>query len=133
MNFSYDGFGRGFDVMERLFPILFVLVLGVVVAVMIRGLVQWNRNNHSPELTVYARVVAKRENVSHHDQAHAGDITGAHGTSSMRSTRSCATFAVDSGDRMEFCLSGEAYGQLAEGDDGYLTFKGTRFLDFARK
>lgn len=42
------------------------------------------------------------------------------------------TFQVESGDRMEFAVSGMEYGLLAEGDTGDLTFQGTRYLNFQR-
>lgn len=48
------------------------------------------------------------------------------------STSYYATFEVESGDRMELQLSGQEYGQLAEGDTGVLSFQGTRFLSFDR-
>ena len=42
------------------------------------------------------------------------------------------TFQVDSGDRMELHTTGQEYGMLVEGDKGYLTFQGTRYLGFER-
>lgn len=71
--------------------------------------------------------MAKRENVSvhHHHGNGAGHTT--------RSTTYYAAFEFDGGDRMELRLSGRAYGLLAEGDAGLLTFQGTRFLDFQRQ
>ena len=44
-----------------------------------------------------------------------------------------ATFQVESGDRIEFLVSGTEYGMLAEGDRGMLTFQGTRYLNFRRE
>ena len=44
-----------------------------------------------------------------------------------------ATFQVESGDRIEFLVSGMEYGMLAEGDRGALTFQGTRYLNFRRE
>ena len=43
------------------------------------------------------------------------------------------TFEVNSGDRMEFSVTGEQYGMLAEGDYGTLTFQGTRYKCFLRE
>ncbi|MEF2691806.1 MAG: DUF2500 domain-containing protein, partial [Eubacteriales bacterium] len=54
---------------------------------------------------------------------------GFHTTSS---TTYYVTFQVESGDRMEFHVSGLEYGMLAEGDTGRLTFQGTRYLSFER-
>ena len=49
------------------------------------------------------------------------------------STSYYVTFQVDSGDRMEFKVSGSEYGVLAEGDFGKLSFQGSRYLNFVRE
>lgn len=120
-----------FGIMEFLFPIIFILVFGMVIFVFVstavKGIKENRANNASPRLTVDAKVVAKRTNVSHHH--HAGDVGGMH---SGTSTSYYATFEVESGDRMELRLSGREYGLLAEGDTGRLSFQGTRYLGFER-
>ena len=67
----------GFDFMFNLFPIfffiIFAMVIGTFAAAAVRGVTRWNRNNHSPRLTVPARVIGKREEVHshhHHQDAH---------------------------------------------------------------
>ena len=115
-----------FGLFELIFPLMFLLVFGMVIFVMISNLRQWNKNNHSPRLTVGAVVITKRTNVSHHHHhGGAGD--------SSSSTSYYVTFQVESGDRMELNLSGQEYGLLAEGDRGKLTFQGTRYLGFERE
>ena len=115
------GFGM-FDLMfSVMFPLMFLLVIGTFVVVAVRGIRQWNHNNHQPTLTVEATVVTKR---SHYHRS-AGDNT-------MGSTHYYATFQVESGDRLEFSLPGTEYGMLAEGDRGRLTFQGSRYHGFAR-
>ena len=60
-------FYAGFDLLfSILFPILFFVVLGMILYTFIRNIRTWNQNNHSPRLTVPAKVVAKRTEVSHH-------------------------------------------------------------------
>lgn len=118
--------------MRILFPIMFLLVSGVIIFSLVRGIVTWNKNNHSPRLTVPATVVAKRENVTHHQHGNAGDMSGAHGFHTTTCTAYYVTFQVESGDRMEFHVSGAEYGMLAEGDTGRLTFQGTRYLSYER-
>lgn len=124
------GFGYGFNLLWSIFPIVFIiifgLVLGTFIVTAVRGIGQWNKNNHSPRLTVSAKVVAKRMNVSHH---HNG-ANEHHNTST--STSYYVTFQVESGDRMELCMAGNEYGMLIEGDEGRLTFQGTRYLGFER-
>lgn len=125
--FDY-GFGMGFRVFNIMFMLVFVMMLIVFAVTLVRGIGQWNKNNHSPRLTVQAEVCAKREEVAHHHHNDTG--TGAvHMTSS---TTYYVTFQVESGDRMEFRVSGREYGMLAEGDRGQLSFQGTRYLGFER-
>ena len=108
-------FYAGFDMLfSILFPILFLVVLGST----------WNKNNHSPRLTVPATVVAKRTEVSRHHT----DNTMMH-----TFTTYYATFQVESGDRMELEVDGSDYGMLVEGDIGKLMFQGTRYLGFERR
>ena len=122
------GFGYGFDMFSIMFSIVFIIVIGMFVVTVIKGIGQWNKNNNSPRLTVPATVVAKRTNVSHHN--HAG-TNGHHHHST--STTYYVTFQVESGDRMELHLSGHEFGMLAEGDKGKLSFQGTRYLGFERQ
>lgn len=122
-------FGFGFDMFSVMFSIVFFMVMSVFVVTFVKGIVQWNKNNHSPRLTVPARVVAKRTNVSHHHHHHGA---GAHIGHSSTSTAYYVTFEVESGDRMELKMQGYEYGMLIEGDSGKLTFQGTRYLGFER-
>ena len=122
--------GGGFEI---LFFLVFMIVIGTFVFILIKGVGEWNKNNHSPRLTVPASVVSRRISVSHHQHANAGDMTGAHGFHSTSSTRYFATFQVESGDRMELSVTGTEYGMLAEGDRGRLSFQGTRYLGFERQ
>ena len=120
------GFGMGFGVFGVMFTIMFVLVISVFVVTFVRGIKQWNKNNHSPRLTVSATVVSKRADVSHHHSA--GEHHHSH-----TSTSYYVTFEVESGDRMELHVPGTEYGLLVEGDRGSLSFQGTRYLGFERE
>lgn len=122
-----------FNLIEMLFPIMFILIFTIIVFTFVKGIATWFKNNNSPRLTVSARIVAKRQNTTHNHQPNAGDISGAHGFHTISSTSYYVTFQVDSGDRMELSVSGSEYGVLAEGDKGQLTFQGTRYLTFDRE
>ena len=111
-------FVGGFNVM---FTLVFVLVFGMILFTIIKGILQWNKNNHSPKLTVNATVVSKRGQMRRH------------GTDNMHvSTAYYATFQFESGDRLELAVPSSEYGMLVEGDNGTLTFQGTRYLSFER-
>ena len=88
----------------------------------------WHKNNQSPVLTVNAKVITKRTNVSTHHQHH-GNNQGMHTSSS---TSYYVTFEVKSGDRIELRVSGQEFGLLVEGDYGELTFQGSRYKSFER-
>ena len=124
---GYPGFGMTFSIMRIMVPVIFVLVFGIIIVAMVRGIGEWNKNNHSPKLSVPATVVAKRSD-AHRYPVSTGKVQTMH-----TSTYYYATFQVESGDRMELAVSGAEYGMLAEGDRGMLTFQGTRYLNFHRE
>ena len=131
MSMEY-GFGFFSSAFPILFIVVFLLVLGVIAATVIRSVGEWHKNNNSPRIVVDAEVVTKREDVSHSSMPVAGDATGAHGFHSTSSTTYYVTFEVRGGDRLEFSVDGSDYGQLVEGDRGELTFQGTRYIGFVR-
>ncbi len=111
------------DFIFQIFPIVFgiivVIVIGGILLTFIRGVSRWSKNNNSPQLTVFAKVVAKRAAV------RGGGETRAYNDYFV-------TFEVESGDRMELEVKDIDYGMLVEGDKGELSFQGTRYLSFAR-
>lgn len=123
-----SGFFGGFP---AIFSVLFVLTFGMVLFMFgfafVRGWKHEKQNRKAPQLTVEAKVVAKRMNVTH-GHHRTGDST-MHMSSS---TWYYVTFEVESGDRLELTVDGTEYGLLVEGDSGRLTFKGTRFIGFER-
>lgn len=121
-----------FDIIEMLFPIMFLIIFVMIVIIFVKGIATWNKNNNSPRLTVSAKIVEKRQNTTHNSQPNAGDISGANGFHTISSTSYYITFQVESGDRMELSVSGTEYGMLTEGDVGKLTFQGTRYIEFDR-
>ena len=120
------GFDFGFGMFEIIFFLMFFLILGVFLVMFIKGISQWNKNNHAPRLTVPVTVVSRRTDVSRH--RHGDEM---HHTST--STSYYVTFQVESGDRMELAMNGSQFGLIVEGDQGLLTFQGTRFLNFERQ
>ena len=121
------GFNFGFGIMSVIVPLIFIIVIVMFIVAAVKGIGQWSKNNNSPRLTVPATVVAKRGDISRHVHG-AGDGAHHHHTS----TTYYVTFQVESGDRMEFHVSGSEYGMLVEGDTGNLSFQGTRYLGFER-
>ena len=125
-----------FGLFDQLFPIMFTIiflfVIGTFIYTAVAGLTTWHKNSQSPRLTVPAKVVAKRQNKTHHSHPVAGDASGDHGFNSPKSTSYYVNFEDERGDRMEFSVRGQDYGMLVEGDAGRLSFQGTRFLDFER-
>ena len=106
-----------FNTFSIMFTIVPVLVIGVFIFVFVKGISQWGKNNAAPMLNVQAVVVDKYTHHSGGEHHH---------------TSFYVVFEVQSGDRMEFHVSRQEYGQLIEGDFGELIFQGTRFIDFQR-
>lgn len=125
------------DVMFQIVPVfiglVFLVMLGMIIIWSVKGMGQWKKNNQSPVLTVAATIVAKRMDVTHNVHHHRDGSNGmADPMDSSTHTRYFTTFQVESGDRMEFLVDGREYGILAEGDQGKLTFQGTRYQGFLR-
>ncbi|WP_139906215.1 DUF2500 domain-containing protein [Clostridium thermarum] len=133
MFFPDDVFSVSFGFIFNIVPLLvmlgFIFVFGMIIVNAIKGAKQWNYNNSQPVLTVEARIVTKRADVSTYHHSNHNDIGHHHHHSS---TTYYVTFEVQSGDRMEFRVSANEYGMLVEGDFGNLTFQGTRYLGFNR-
>ena len=125
----YTGFDAFFSI---LFPLVFLVVLGMILFTVVSNLRTWGKNNASPRLTVPATVVAKRTNVSRHHTFFFFDMSCSECYTSTSATTYYVTFQVESGDRMEFEVDGSDYGLLVQGDIGKLSFQGTRYLGFER-
>lgn len=108
--------GIGFGLFGILFMLMSALCIVVFIVVLVKILTQNKKDTQSPVLTVPATLVAKRTHVWG-DHAH---------------TNYYATFQVASGDRMELNVPHNQFGYIVEGDQGNLTFQGTRFLSFQR-
>lgn len=123
---NFDSSFSMFSIMEVIFPLFFLLVFGIIIFSIIKGIQQWSYNNAQPVLTVPAKVVSKRTDIRRHAHNHENHVS--HTTSTLY----YVTFEVDSGDRMELKLNGKEFGQIADGDFGDLTFQGTRYHQFKR-
>jgi hypothetical protein len=99
--------------------IIFVIVIGIFILTIIKGVSTWSSNNSQPRVNADAKVVTKRTSI------HGGGET--HATNSYH-----VTFEFESGDRLELKVNGQEYGQLVEGDFGELQFQGTRYLGYTR-
>lgn len=136
-----DLFDEGFDFFNIFFIVIAVLVVGLFIFVLInmighrklfngvlrRAADRMEQDDHAPRLTVTATVVSKRSNITVHH--HTSDSVYPH----TSTTSYYATFQVPSGDRMELPVPATEYGLLIEGDEGDLTFQGSRFLRFDRR
>ena len=106
-----------FTIVPIFIGIVFVIIFGSIILVIISSLKQGIKNKNSPLLTVPAKVVSKRMDVRG-ERSH---------------TTYYVTFEVQSGDRIEFHVDGDDYGQLVEQDLGLLSFQGTRYISFERQ
>lgn len=40
------------ELINVMFPIMFIIVVGIIIFSLVRGIITWNKNNQSPRLTV---------------------------------------------------------------------------------
>jgi len=125
------GFGFGFG-SHPLMTVLVIIFVVLAVGVIGRGLFVWIRNNNSPRQLVDAKVVTKRMRVSGHNYSTVRDVSAMHGFHSSTFTRYFVTFEMEGGKRLELHVSDQEFGMLAEGDQGKLSYQGTRYLGFDR-
>ena len=113
-----------FDFFESTFPFvftaIFIVIIGIFIVVVVRGISQWTKNNNSPRIPTQARAVTKRMYTG-------GGVGDADASSSYY-----ITFEFLSGDRKEYHVPYQEYALIAENDVGILTFQGTRFISFVR-
>ena len=126
---TWDVGGESNPVMTILIAVFAVLLVGAVA----RGVYVWMRNNRSPQENVNARVVAKRMKVSGHGGSMLTNRVSAMNTfHSSTYTNYFVTFELENGSRLELSMKDPEYGMLAEGDQGRLSYQGTRYLGFER-
>ena len=139
MNFGTTfGFGEGSSFTfgggsSPLVTILITVFAVILVGVIGRGLYVWMKNNRSPQETAEARITAKRIKVSGHGSTMMANRVSAMNTiHSSTYTDYFVTFELENGKRMELGVKDADFGMLAEGDQGRLSWQGTRYLGFER-
>ena len=117
-------------------PPLMIVLIAVFALFLIgtlgRALFIWIRNNNSPKQTVEARVVTKRMKVQGFGRSMTGSSATMH-TGGSTYTRYFVTFEMEKGKRIELGVKDSEFGILAEGDEGVLSFQGSRYLGFEQK
>ncbi|MFD2329490.1 DUF2500 domain-containing protein [Cohnella sp. GCM10020058] len=99
---------------------IFIILVGIFLYVIIRGVGTWTKNNASELITSPVKVVDKRT-----------EVWGGSGDSSS-STNYYVTFELADHARIELQVRGDRYGLIVVGDHGQLTYQGTRFKEFHR-
>lgn len=127
-----DKFDSGVIIMFYIVTIIVVigfLIVFVLVAInLYKACKIKKKNDNSPRITVTSKVVSKRTDISYYNSGVNSDFNDR-----RTSTKYYAAFEVESGDRMELEMSGSDFGILVEGDEGRLTFQGTRYISFERQ
>lgn len=130
-DFGFPPMGGGgfFNTMSTLFPIIFIVILGIIIATFVSNGVKYAQNQRSPQKSVFATIVSKRTYVEHHSSHHAND----HMHSSTSRTHYYITLQFDNGERKEYLDVKNLYGLVAEGDTGYALVQGEWIVAFERR
>lgn len=113
-----------FNVMNTALPVFFVIILAIILISAGRGIIRYMSNLRQPRLVVTSVIVGKRMEMTHHHSIGSTEVRA--------DSKYYVTFEVESGERLEFTVSGHEFGQCAEGDHGKLSFQGNRYLGFQR-
>ncbi|MDR7071361.1 DUF2500 domain-containing protein [Fictibacillus barbaricus] len=100
--------------------VIFAIVMAAFLFNVMKGIRRWSFNNSQPLESESAIVKSRRTNV----------VGGSNDTTR---TDYFVTFELVNGDRMEFEVKPEVFGQLVEDDQGKLLYQGTRYLGFERQ
>ena len=126
---TYEGFGygasQGTSIFMTIFYVILALIIGVILFGIIRTIYVWNKNNHSPRLTVHAEVFTKRQDFSTY--RHTGSTGIADHTTYVKYF---VLFQLDNGEKIRLKVKSSEYDLLRERDKGMLTYQGTRYLGF---
>lgn len=118
---GFFGFLKEIPLFFKLFGgFIFAIVIGGFLYVIVRGLRIWIGNNSSEIVTRAVTVVDKRT-----------EVWGGSGESSA-STNYFITFELEDQSRFELQIRADRYGLIVVGDQGDLTYQGTRFKEFNR-
>ncbi|WP_018759201.1 DUF2500 domain-containing protein [Paenibacillus terrigena] len=118
---GFFGFIKDMPLFFKLFGgFVFTVVVGGFLYAMVRGLRIWMGNNASEVVKRAVKVVDKRT-----------EVWGGSGDSSTN-TNYYVTFEMDEQSRIELPVRADRYGLMVVGDQGELTYQGTRFKEFHR-
>ena len=117
----FFGFIKDLALFFKLFGgFIFAIVVGVFLYAIVSGLRIWMGNNASEVVKRAVTVVDKRT-----------EVWGGSGESSAN-TNYYVTFEMDEQSRIELPVRADRYGLMIVGDQGELTYQGTRFKEFHR-
>lgn len=119
-NYGFSDFPNEMRNFEIFGGIFFSIIVGMILFVIISAIKTWSSNNAAEIITKYAKVVSRRIHV-----------WGGSGDSSAN-TSYYITFEFEDDSRKEFQINSQKYGLIIEGDQGHITFQGTRFVEFKR-
>lgn len=129
--FSPGPFG-GFDFMFTLMPIIILIGFVAVFVMIAAGVAGHIRIARAPRQTVYARIAAKRMEVTGStNMHHHADGAVHHGFRSR--THYYITLEFENGERQEFLDVKNLYGLVVEGDVGYAAIQGDWIVAFERQ
>ncbi len=100
----------------------FAVIAAAIFYRVFKAVRRWAEERNRPVESLPARVVTKRLEVSGTAGRYGGTITLYY-----------CTFEVADGDRLELRVRGTEFGLLVEGDEGTLTYQGTRYHGFRRR
>lgn len=126
-SFFYQGFNTAFSSIGFIVGLGFLIVLTIIILRIIKGMMIFVSNNNSPKVSIEAKIIDKRGDVSIYRHSNASGHV-----SNSSSTTYYISFELITHERIELKVPHDQYGLLIIGDSGTLNYQGTRFLSFER-
>jgi len=134
--------GSHFDsmllMMQIFMGLFFVVVIGMIILGIVKGVMPKIKNAQSPEVSAAAEIKEKRIEISGGGSSMIGtgmnDVgPGMHTSSTPIHQQHYVTFEQADGTRFELEVPASEYGLLSVGDRGSVSMKGTQYLGFSRE
>jgi len=134
--------GSHFDsmllMMQIFMGLFFVVVIGMIILGIVKGVMPKIKNAQSPEVSAAAEIKEKRIELSGGGTSTIGtgmnDVgPGMHTSSAPIHQQHYVTFEQADGTRFELEVPASEYGLLSVGDRGSVSMKGTQYLGFSRE
>lgn len=122
-----ERYNHMFLISENFIMLSFIIMFcAVILLSLVIVLWQWHKNKQSPLIVTQATVLTKRIEKHSRQTRNASGF----GTRTHKFKLYYVTFQLEGGENIELLINVKVYNVIRKGQQGKLTFKGSKYLDF---